>query len=137
MRDHVEREGRGAIYFIVSPRLGTPLSYVLADSMAELPSRVRGKGKYYIGVTQDPVWRFWGPEDFKHCHTWKTMFVLAVSTGSGIKFLETAMLANPRIGLGHFFCTNKGAGAEGVARNPDPEVPYFLYVVFGDRRVSR
>ena len=136
-------DGRGCIYFIVSKRLGTPLNFVLADVISDFPSRMHGEGKYYIGVTSDPVWRFWGPDDWKHHHKWKTMFVLAASTGSGAQFLERALLADPSIGRGCFWCTNIGPGGEGVPNEPDPEVPYFLYVVFGNpsvgshKRVSR
>ena len=36
------------------------------------------------------------------------------------------------VGGGCFWCTNVGPGGEGVANEPNPEVPYYIYVVFCD-----
>ena len=126
-------EGRGSIYWMVGRRLGTPLNLVLADIESEWAARMYRLGKYYIGVTLDPVHRFWGPDDTSPHHLqWNQMFLFGASTGSGIQFLERALLANPSIGLGCFWCTNVGPGGEGVANEPDPDVVYYLYVVFSD-----
>jgi hypothetical protein len=125
--------GRGCIHWRVGRRLGTPLNLVLADIESEWASRMHGLGKYYIGVTSDPVHRFWGPDGSSpHHRKWKTMFLFGASTGSGIKFLERALLANSCIGRDCFWCTNIGPGGEGVPNEPNPDHVYFVYVVFGD-----
>lgn len=93
---------------------------------------VRGRGIYYIGVTRDPFFRFYGGEGFKHHHSWQEMFVLSVSTSSGARRLETWILDDARIGLDQRNCMNRARGGGGVPRNADPELPYFLYVVYGD-----
>ena len=119
---------------------GTPLNIVLADIINYFELMMRGLGKYYIGVTMDPRDRFLGrtrgPDPSNHHYRWKTMFLLAHTTGVGIKFLETGLLADPKVGVDSHRCTNKGPGGEGVAKEPNPDVPYFLYVVHGDPKVG-
>lgn len=137
-RDQVDtRESKGRVHFLGCKPLGTPLNFILADVMADFPSRLHGEGKYYIGVTCDPLFRFFGPESHKHHHKWKHMFVIAVSSGRGAQFLEQWLLADPSIGLGQFWCTNVGRGGEGVPSEPDPDVPYYLYVVWGTPRAAQ
>ena len=84
------------------PPLGASVNNVLAYSIRECASIVNGRGRFYIGVTMDPFWRFFGDADWKHHHNWKWMHILAVSTAPGIKRLERLILANPRVGLAQY-----------------------------------
>ena len=93
-------------------------------------AQVEDRGRYYIGVTSDPFWRFDGPESWKHHHSWERMSVIAVSNSTGIKRLETMVLADERVGRSRWHCANIGAGGEGVANAASPDAAYVLYVVF-------
>ena len=117
------------------PPLGASVNNVLAYSIRECASIVNGRGRFYIGVTMDPFWRFFGDADWKHHHNWKWMHILAVSTAPGIKRLERLILANPRVGLAQYFNTNVGEGGEGVSDDAPANAPYFLYVVVDATRV--
>ena len=140
MCEAIDEQGRFINFMAGRKLVGTPLNLVLADIESWWATMMQGLGPYYIGVTLDPLDRFWGtthgPRCCNHHHQWKHMFLVAHAPGDGIKWLERALLANSLIGLGCDRCINKGPGGEGVAKEPDPDVPYFLYVVHGDPKVG-
>ena len=112
-----------------APPLGVRLDRVFHEAVTACVGIVR-REKYYIGVTVDPFWRFYGRKAFKHHHSWRSMTVLAVSTSSGIIRLERMMLADERVGRARYMCTNIGEGGEGVRTDGNVTIPYFLYVVY-------
>lgn len=113
-----------------APPLGVRLDRVFHEAVTSCVGIVR-RDKYYIGVTMDPFWRFYGHAAFKHHHVWRCMTVLAVSTSSGIIRLERMVLADPRVGRTRYKCTNIGEGGEAVRTDGNVTIPYFLYVVYG------
>jgi hypothetical protein len=58
------------------------------------------------------------------------MHVIGLSTGVGIKRLETELIGNPDIGRDRPLCRNIGAGGEGVSTACE-FTPFFLYIVIG------
>ena len=110
--------------------LGRRFAQVFHEAVMRIMGETEHRGKYYIGVTCDPFRRFWGHEEHKHHHYWEIMAVVAVSTSTGIKRLETMVLADNRVGLRNRFCKNIGPGGEGVANAASPLTAYFLYVVY-------
>ena len=113
------------------PPIGISFNDLLLSAIVDCERCVKGRGPFYIGVTSDPLFRFWGDEKWKHHHSWGFMVVLAVSTAQGIMRLERAMLADKRVGLDNHYNKNKGEGGEGVRKDADVTSPYFLYVVAG------
>ena len=111
-----------------APPLGVRLDRVFHEAVTSCAGIVR-RDKYYIGVTMDPFWRFYGRSDFKHHHFWRYMTVLAVSTSSGIIRLERMVLADARVGRTRYNCTNIGEGGEAVRTDGNVTIPYCLYVV--------
>ena len=111
--------------------LGEPFGKVFHSAVRNCMAQVEDRGRYYIGVTSDPFWRFHGPGSWKHHHSWELMSVLAVSTSTGIKRLERMVLADARVGRTRYNCTNIGEGGEAVRTDGNVTIPYFLYVVYG------
>jgi hypothetical protein len=130
IHDRIDRiEVRDVFWDEFAPALGEPFCRVFHSAVTSCRGIVRG-GKYYIGVTQDPLWRMYGHKPFKHHHLWRSMTVLAVSTSSGIIRLERMMLADDRVGRHRSSCTNVGEGGEGVRTDGNVTIPFFLYVVY-------
>jgi hypothetical protein len=113
------------------PPFGTSLNDCLHYAVGECTAIIRGRGPYYIGACRCPSDRFWGAEDWKHHHTYRSMYVIGQSTSLGIIRLETEIIARPDIGRVAPLCRNIGKGGERISRSAPPSLPYFLYVVVG------
>ena len=119
---------------------GLPLVYCAAasnDVHSELAHIIRGADAFYVGSTQDPIWRWLGgravPDDpFTasrgampgHCICWTSLHVLDLLDGPGAAALETRLIIWAK-GQWPEKCMNRALDARGLDRG----VPGFVYVV--------
>ena len=134
-RGIVRRFGGGRIFWPNDlPVLGTSISDCTWFAYCESRRIIKAspRDQYYIGATFCPYDRYWGPHDDRHEHrnTYRSMHVIGLSTGFGIKRLERELIGNPEVGRDRTLCRNIAPGGEGISTEC-PFTPYLLYIVIG------
>ena len=130
--DRVVADPRGCVDGSELAQEGSSMDALLAHVVERVGARATACAAYYIGITRDPLLRFYGPTDgdFEHARSYDRMSVLAHSTARQIKALEDDAV---RSVVGHMGgrgrCRNSPNVGGGGGMSNDPGPP-FLYVVW-------